>query len=360
MTNQNQDSSSTKTSVKPEANGAEGNYEELLKLNPSDVESIHVLPEGEEAKEDEPKTKYKFGSTQVNLPEGSPAQVAIKAMQDSIPDSALAGDGKDVDDPHATIRYGLKTKLTPELRKFIESQAPFEAKLGTTISFPPSKHSDGAAPIVAPVVSDELHRLNREIEEHGDFAPSSFPEYKPHITVAYVNPEVAKFYEGMTGAEGKTFPIDSILVSDQDGDKIEIPLKGETPSAEQEESSTGLDSNTNEIGDGGEKPEQPTGEDVAPPAVSSTIEIQGGTKLASAPSQEPVVKTPTTSIHQVTKNVMVPLVTAMDVTPVVTKSILPVNTVKALAEGLNPERTVKSVHELLKEAESRSPNRIIP
>lgn len=312
-----------------------GSYEELLKLDPSNVESIHVLPSGsdspeepqEEEKSDEPETKYKFGSTQVNLPDGSPAQVAIVAMQDSIPESALAGKGKDVDDPHVTLRYGLRTSVTPELRKFIESQPSFEAKLGQTTSFPPSKHSDGAAPIIAPVVSDELHRLNKEIEHHGDFEPSSFPDYRPHVTIAYVKPEVAKFYQGMKGAEGKTFPIDSVMVSDKDGDKVEISLK--SPSAEQDESNPSLEKNT-------------------------SMDVKDKTP-------EPVVvKSPTTVPIQTTRLVPVPLQTAIPDVSVTTKTILPLAQVKAMAAGLNTHRQVKSVRELMQEASQRNPTKMIP
>jgi 2'-5' RNA ligase len=232
-------------------------------------------------------TKYKFGSTQANLPEGSPAHGAILAMQEKIPDSDLAGDGKDVDQPHVTVRYGLKTDLTPELRKFIESQSPFEAKLGPTTAFPPSKSSDGAAPIVAPVISPELHRINAEIEKQGEFEPSSFPEYRPHVSVAYVKPELAKKYTGMKDAEGKTFPITSIAVTDKNGDHTEIPLKGESPSAAGQESS--LESNTSEIGDGGNSPEQPEGRADAPPAESTPVPVQGGTVIVGGPQQVPVV-----------------------------------------------------------------------
>lgn len=259
-------------------------------------------------------------------------------MQDNIPDSALAGDGKE-DEPHVTVRYGLKTKLTPKLRKFIESQSPFEAKLGATTSFPPSKNSDGAAPIIAPVVSEDLHRMNKEIEEYGDFEPSSFPEYKPHVTIAYLKPEVAKFYEGMTGAEGKSFPVDSIFVSDQDGDKIEIPLNGS--SADEEDSPTDLDVNKEYEGDAATLPELPTGEEVSPLEVSTPIPVQGGSILVGAPAHEPAVKTPTSSIQQVTTNVIVPLVTAMDVTPVVTKRILPLKALLEEARTRNPTKVIK-------------------
>lgn len=251
-------------------------------------------------------------------------------MQKDIPDDDLAGKGKDVDDPHVTVRYGLKTNLTPELREFIESQPAFEAKLGPTTSFPPSEHSDGAAPIVAPIVSEDLHRLNKEIEEHGDFAPSSFPDYKPHVTVAYVKPEAAEKYKDMKDAEGKTFPVDSIMVSDRNGDKIEIALKKESPKA--------VESDTSESEDTAPAPEQ-TEEEIAPPRAStSVVMIQGGTQLAAAPIQEPVV-------------------------PIETKPqarVLPLSEIKQMAAGLNPERTVKSVRELMAEAAKRNPTAIVP
>jgi 2'-5' RNA ligase len=180
----------------------------------------------EQALTGEQPTKYKFGSSQVNLPASSDAAKAIGDMQSRIPDEDLAGDGKAIDKPHVTVRYGLKNGITPELRAFIEKQEPFEASLGPTTAFPPSEHSDGAAPIVAPVESPELHKLNAEIEKQADFEPSSFPDYKPHVSVAYVKPEVAEKYVGMKDAAGKTFPIDSIAISDKNGAHTEIPLKG--------------------------------------------------------------------------------------------------------------------------------------
>lgn len=292
--------------------------------------------ESDEKSEDEPQTKYKFGSTQVNLPEGSPAQEAILAMQDNIPDADLAGDGKDIDQPHVTVRYGLRTELTPKIREFIESLHPFEAKLGKTTSFPPSENSKGASPIIVTVVSPELHKLNAEIEKHGDFEPSSFPEYRPHVSVAYVKPEVAEKYTGMDDAEGKTFSINSIAVSDKNGEHTEIALKGESPSVEQDVP-TSLDVNTNDKERADNIPEQvetvSTGTDR-----TTVVPIQSGTQLASAPLQEPVV-------------------------PIAHKpeaKVLPLSQVQQLAAGLNPERTIKSVRELMAEASKRNPTAIIP
>jgi 2'-5' RNA ligase len=185
-------------------------------------------------KSDDVGTKYKFGSTQANLHPSSAAAKSIKAAQDVIPAEHLAGDGKDVDDPHVTVRYGIQSESKKDaLRKFIRGQRPFTAKLGPTAAFPPSEHSDGAAPIHAPVHSPELHRMNAEIEKHGDFAASSFPEYRPHVTVAYVKPEVAKKYVGNHTTDGKEFHVSSIAISDRDGNKEDVPMLGESNSEKQ-------------------------------------------------------------------------------------------------------------------------------
>lgn len=103
------------------------------------------------------ETKYRFGSTQVNLPPESDAHKAIIAMQGRIPKEHFANDGTDeeTDKPHVTVRYGVKGDDTKGIKDFISKQAPFDAKLGKTMSFPVSEHSDGAAPVVASVESPE-------------------------------------------------------------------------------------------------------------------------------------------------------------------------------------------------------------
>jgi len=65
------------------------------------------------------------------------------------------------------------------------------------------------------------------------------------------------------------------------------------------------------------------------------------------------VRTPTSVPHQTTAQVSVPLQTAMGVTPVVTKRILPLSELKAMAAGMNPQRQVKSVRELMAMAKSK-------
>jgi hypothetical protein len=72
------------------------------------------------------------------------------------------------------------------------------------------------------------------------------------------------------------------------------------------------------------------------------------------------VKVHTSLPRQTTAQVSVPLQTAMGVTPVVTKRILPLSELKVLAAGLNPQRKVSNIKDLIAEANRRNPTKMIP
>jgi N12 class adenine-specific DNA methylase/broad specificity phosphatase PhoE/2'-5' RNA ligase len=181
-------------------------------------------------------TKYKFGSTQANIPAESEAAKALESARARISDSDLAGKGKEIGEGgnHVTVRYGIKGDDTEGVRKFLSEQSPFEATLGKTEKFPVSEHSEGAAPIIAPIEAPELHRLNAELEKHGEFAEPSFKEYKPHATIAYVDPEKADRYVGMSVTEGKKFTVDEVAITDKQGQQQVVKLEGKKPEPRRE------------------------------------------------------------------------------------------------------------------------------
>jgi len=198
------------------------------------VESVQqrkeVAPTGTQAdgEKGQVEPRYKFGNTQANIPESSPAALALNQFRTQIPENHLAGDGRDVGagGNHVTVRYGVKGDDTDEIQHYIEGQRPFTARLGQTDVFPPTEHSNGAAVVHAKIEAPELARINSEIEKHGDFEPSSFKDYKPHATIAYIDPAQAEAYRGRKDLVGKEFPVNSITISDRNGNQREVQLLG--------------------------------------------------------------------------------------------------------------------------------------
>lgn len=230
------------------------------------------------------KKKYKFGNTQIDLPAESEAHKSILDAQKEIPKEDMANDGseEEADKPHLTVRYGLKDEDHAKLKDFIQKQTPFTAKLGKTAAFPPTEFSDGAVPIHAPVEAPELHKLNAEIEKHANFAPSNFPEYKPHVTVAYVKPEAADKHVGNSTTDGKTFHVSSISISNRDGDKESVPMLGK---------------NSHKEGGRGESPEQKGAASVAadrtPLKSGDRVKLKDGRRASVAYAPDEKAQLPT-------------------------------------------------------------------
>jgi orotate phosphoribosyltransferase-like protein/2'-5' RNA ligase len=176
---------------------------------------------GSSAPRPEQPSVHKFSSTQVNLPDDIANEARSEASRISTKD--LAGDGREAK-PHATVKFGLHTNDVADVRALVESEPPIRAKIGSISTFPPSESSDGAAVLKLDLDSADLHRLNNKLSAlpHTD----TF-EYKPHVTLAYVKPEVAAKYVGRKNRlQGREITIHSIAFSSKDGEMIEIPLKG--------------------------------------------------------------------------------------------------------------------------------------
>lgn len=168
---------------------------------------------------------HKYGSTQVNIKPESAAHRALSALQSRIADEHLAGVGRE-SQPHITVRYGL-IDGEDKTRELLSKQAPFTIRLGTTKSFTPSEHSDGASPVYVEVHSDDLHRIHKALGEAAGFKQSDF-DYNPHATLAYVKPENVAPYEDWSDADGIELPVHSIHISHTDGTQEEVPLMGDS------------------------------------------------------------------------------------------------------------------------------------
>jgi 2'-5' RNA ligase len=165
---------------------------------------------------------YSYGNTQIPIAPTSAAALSLNMARDAIQDDHLEGAGKDVDPNHVTVRYGLLNENLDALRAFLASQKPFEARVEGVELFPASEHSDGAVPVVARIVSPELHAIEAEIGNYADFKEKSFPVYKPHCTLAYCKPEIAERYQELF-VYG-SFVVQSITISHASGVQETIPF----------------------------------------------------------------------------------------------------------------------------------------
>jgi 2'-5' RNA ligase len=171
------------------------------------------------------KKEYKYGNTQIDIPEGSNGAGVMESLRKQINPNHFGGEGDDVGHNHVTVRYGLTNSKhdADALREYIHTLHPFTASLGAVEIFPVSDHSDGASPVVIRVESPDLEKIHDEIAQHASFIEPTFKEYKPHATLAYVQPEYSEIYKKLD-ADGVQFPVNSITITHQDGSEEEVPF----------------------------------------------------------------------------------------------------------------------------------------
>lgn len=171
------------------------------------------------AKADTPKHDY--SSTQADLPPADASAVTRAASK--IPDNVLAEDGREAR-PHVTVKYGLHGDDASEVAALLQDEPPITVTLGKTSLF----ENPEADVVKIDVDSPALHRLNAKIASLPN--TDTFPDYKPHVTLAYVKPGEGARFKGMADLDGRTFTIDRVVFSDKNGKKTTIMLSGkETP-----------------------------------------------------------------------------------------------------------------------------------
>jgi 2'-5' RNA ligase len=168
------------------------------------------------------KQEHDYGNTHIMIDPWSAAASSLNTARNLIRDEDRMGVGKDVDPNHITVRYGLLNEDLDTLRTFIAHQQAFEAQVIGIELFPPSEYSEGAVPVVARISSPELHAVEAEIGKYADFKEKSFPEYKPHCTLAYVSPDAAPQYANLP-VYGNCL-VHSITISHASGVQETIPF----------------------------------------------------------------------------------------------------------------------------------------
>jgi 2'-5' RNA ligase len=172
----------------------------------------------------EKNAPFLYGTIHAEMPDSSPAAVALRLVQAEIAEEDLAGRGRDIGPPHITLRYGIRGKDVSAIKSLLVTLKPFAVTLGPTSSFPPSATREVAVVIATMSAWSCTHSIS-SLGEVVEFVEPTH-EYEPHVTVAYVRPEVAGKYVGNQITAGHTFVITEVVIRTQSKDETIIALNG--------------------------------------------------------------------------------------------------------------------------------------
>jgi 2'-5' RNA ligase len=172
-----------------------------------------------------PNAPFLFGTIHAELPESSPAATVLASLRKAIAEEDLAGRGLDIGPSHITLRYGVLGEDISAVEALLRTYSPISCTLGATSCFPPSADSAGIAVIFAKVDCPQLHALNQRLGEIVEFIEPTYA-YQPHVTVAYVRPEVAEKYAGNEITAGHTFVITEVVIRTTSKNETIVKLNG--------------------------------------------------------------------------------------------------------------------------------------
>jgi len=125
--------------------------------------------------------------------------------------------------PHVTTLYGLTEEEDYfDLRRKLSSYDPIEVELGDISSFRNDENPYDV--LIIKIKSKQLHEIHEMIKK--DYKNEyDYPEYQPHMTLAYVKSGKCKELEGKDHElKGNQFGIDMLKWSHKDKYYLDLPL----------------------------------------------------------------------------------------------------------------------------------------
>lgn len=186
------------------------------------------------------KETYDYTCTMAYLPKDLSEKVLKIALE--IGDANLY-DPKDEDhrfgrenEPHITVKFGTHTDDPEDIKEALKDMWPAKVTLGRISTF---KNEDCDV-IKIDVISDDLAEANKRISKKCK-CTDTHPEYKPHITIAYVTKGSCEYLEGMKNLDGVEVVFDEFAFQGKTGNRTMIPLLGTKKTVEKKSSIHPLD-----------------------------------------------------------------------------------------------------------------------
>lgn len=170
---------------------------------------------------------HKYGCLMAVVPSPLSATVLSWASK-SVDKNHLAFEDLE-DKPHVTILYGFKDPSPALARRVFDCIAPYgpiKVKLTGLSLFEGVNQDDGSTAdcLKVDVASPTLHALNGIAQSHFD-CHVKFPEYKPHLTLAYLQPRHSQLYKYLKPPFlGEVVWVTELVYSTPDGQRFTCNL----------------------------------------------------------------------------------------------------------------------------------------
>jgi len=148
-------------------------------------------------------------------------QNIVKYCEETFNPEILAEFGIE-DEPHITCQYGFKDDITiQDITDFINQNVkkPLDINLGQISRFDCEDYDV----IKIDVDSPDLHKLSKKIRKHFESSLQiDYPDYHPHVTLAYVKKGSIPHIDGDNMFNGKNYVFDDFIYSDKNNEKFDI------------------------------------------------------------------------------------------------------------------------------------------
>jgi 2'-5' RNA ligase len=124
-------------------------------------------------------------------------------------------------EPHATVLFGFHEEVKDEdIEKEIDKVKTPKIEFKEISSFTNEKFDV----LKFDVDSEDMHKMNAKFKKFPH--TNSFPDYHPHVTIAYLKPKTAeKYIKKMKGMENIPIKLDKLVYSKPNGTKKTYGLK---------------------------------------------------------------------------------------------------------------------------------------
>jgi 2'-5' RNA ligase len=163
--------------------------------------------------------KHDYSCAMVRLPDPIAKKIMSWGKRKVPNEDVYEAEGRE-DDPHVTVLYGIHDANPLSTTRLLRTEPSFKAELGKVSLFTTDPKYDV---LKIEIISPKLHMLHKLLKRKLENS-WTYPEYRPHVTIAYVKKETCDHLEGNHDFRDTKFMVNEVVFSSSNGEKTEIYL----------------------------------------------------------------------------------------------------------------------------------------